>query len=102
MKMDVEGAEFDVLSSLMESAEMSGSGSLPFGQLLIELHITNEDQTPRTVHDLIDWWQRMESLGLRPVHNEHNLIGDVIIAEGHPMFIEVRRMSTFRKRLLIL
>ena len=57
-------------------------------QLLIELHITTRDDCPQTVRELVKWFQRLESFGMRPVFNEHNWIGDV--GSGHPQFIEVR------------
>lgn len=90
MKMDIEGAEFQALSALMDSAQEMGQHVLPIGQLLIELHITSRDDCPQTARELVEWFQRLESFGMRPVFNEHNWIGDV--GSGHPQFIEVRLM----------
>lgn len=87
MKMDIEGAEFEALEALMDSAEEMRQHVLPIGQLLIELHITTRDDCPQTVRELVKWFQRLESFGMRPVFNEHNWIGDV--GSGHPQFIEV-------------
>lgn len=88
MKMDIEGAEFEALTALMDSIEEAGGKTLPVGQLLIELHLISQDGIPNTVQDLATWFERLEHLGMRPVFNEHNWIGDV--GSGRPQFIEVR------------
>lgn len=88
MKMDIEGAEFEALSALMDAAEANeetGVKTLPVGQLLVELHL--DMKGPKTVREFLEWFERLERLGMRPVFNEHNWIGDV--GPGHPKFIEV-------------
>jgi hypothetical protein len=87
VKMDIEGAEFQALDTLMDATAEMGQHVLPIGQLLIELHITTRDDCPQTVRELVKWFQRLESFGMRSVFNEHNWIGDV--GSGHPQFIEV-------------
>ncbi|GAB7365735.1 hypothetical protein MBLNU230_g7072t1 [Neophaeotheca triangularis] len=88
MKMDIEGAEFEALGALMDSAEKEGLKTLPVGQLLIELHVMDSTRydIPKTVQKMLSWFERLEKLGMRPVWNEHNWIGDVMV--GHPQFIE--------------
>lgn len=91
MKMDIESAEFGALRALMDATEQQagdvmGTKTLPVGQLLVELHLTSKEGVPRTVRDLVDFFERLERLGMRPVWNEHNWIGDV--GSGHPRFIE--------------
>lgn len=93
MKMDIEGAEFQALDALMDSTEEMGKHVLPVGQLLVELHLTTRDDCPQTVRELVKWFSRLESFGMRPVFNEHNWIGDV--GSGRPQFIEVRIIPSY-------
>ncbi|PSK51984.1 hypothetical protein B9Z65_3251 [Elsinoe australis] len=93
VKMDIEGAEFDALTSLVNHVEASWNSTeepvLPFGQLLVEIHIMTGSLPfgmPVTMHGFLDWWSALERLGLRPVFNEHNWIGDVVAK--HPRYIE--------------
>ncbi|OSC98333.1 hypothetical protein PYCCODRAFT_1461394 [Trametes coccinea BRFM310] len=44
-------------------------GVLPFGQLQIELHVWNQ-----RFQDVLEWWEMLEASGLRPFHNEINLV----------------------------
>lgn len=92
VKMDIEGAEFDALTALVNSlrAQDVGEVTLPFGQLLIEIHFmpTNGDlHIPKNIESWMDWFGALEDLGLRPVNNEDNWIGDV--GYGKPRFMEV-------------
>jgi hypothetical protein len=95
IKMDIEGAEFDALTSLIESIveEQGESGNTTqlFGQLLIELHFMNEPPgltIPNDLRSWMQWWSSLETMGLRPVNSEDNWIGDVRF--GKPRFMEVR------------
>lgn len=88
MKMDIEGAEFDALTSLMDYAEATGT-TLPIGQLFVELHIIGSTKSFKTIPDIqgfLNWWGRLEKLGMRPVFNEHNWVGDAGFARPH--FVE--------------
>lgn len=93
VKMDIEGAEFDAMTSLIEhTIEQQGAEEaiLPFGQLLVEIHFFNDRKSLHIPEDLkgwTEWWSAMEKLGLRPVNNEDNWIGDA--AFGKPRFMEV-------------
>lgn len=94
VKMDIEGAEFDALTSLIESIVErqtdNKNSTLPFGQLLIEIHFMKPPpglSIPDSLQSWMEWWSKLESMGLRPVNNEDNWIGDV--RYGKPRFIEV-------------
>ena len=92
VKMDIEGAEFGALTSLVEHTiahATDGKGNLPFGQLLLEVHFyTDRDMGgPKKLEQWVNWFQSLEAVGLRPVNNEDNWIGDSIM--GKPRFMEV-------------
>ncbi|SPO06822.1 uncharacterized protein DNG_09516 [Cephalotrichum gorgonifer] len=92
IKMDIEGAEFDALTSFVEHTIKEAGDKqpvLPFGQLLLEVHFwTDKEQLhiPRKLETWMKWWSSLEELGLRPVNNEDNWIGDV--AFGKARFME--------------
>lgn len=91
LKMDIEGAEFDSLTSLIESVIKDGNSTLPFGQLLIEIHIMKDPpgfKIPTNLETWLKWWSSLEAMGLRPVNSEDNWIGDRVYAA--PRFMEVR------------
>jgi hypothetical protein len=93
VKMDIEGAEFDALSSLISSIlddqADGGNPILPFGQLLVEIHFMDRPglNIPKDLKTWTEWWSKLELLGLRPVNNEGNWIGDASF--GKPRFMEV-------------
>jgi len=93
VKMDIEGAEFGALTSVIGSLPKDANGKhkpLPFGQLLIELHFDEGGSNqggPRDLKTWMAWWSALEEHGLRPVNNEDNWIGDV--GSGKPRFMEV-------------
>jgi len=70
VKVDIEGAEWDVFESLRTSSQTSGvrgvRGKLPIGQLLIELHYTNMDT-------LRSFFELMRTSGLAPFSREVRL-----------------------------
>ncbi|KAJ7081833.1 methyltransferase domain-containing protein [Mycena belliarum] len=66
LKIDLEGAEFSTLVSIIAD---SREKPLPFGQLLLEVHIGwSEDMT--TVDHFAKWFERLERAGLRPYYFE--------------------------------
>ncbi|CAK5268164.1 unnamed protein product [Mycena citricolor] len=66
LKVDLEGGEFAALPSIL--AEW-GDQPLPFGQLLVEVHVGwTKDMT--TVGDFGAWFERLEQAGLRPFYFE--------------------------------
>ncbi|KEY75015.1 hypothetical protein S7711_01356 [Stachybotrys chartarum IBT 7711] len=96
IKMDIEGAEFDAMTSLIESVKEAhrndGNATFPFGQLLIEMHFMNEPPgftIPQNLKSWMSWISSIEAMGLRPINNEDNWIGDVWY--GKPRFMEVIR-----------
>ncbi|KAF8429657.1 methyltransferase domain-containing protein [Tirmania nivea] len=68
LKLDIEYAEFDSITAFLN--DFAGQ-ELPFGQLLIELHVFKDRITAR---DFLSWWEALEQRGLRPVWTEPNLI----------------------------
>ncbi|KAL4733459.1 hypothetical protein BDV11DRAFT_175678 [Aspergillus similis] len=92
IRMGIEGAEFDFISSFIASvvASQGGSGAennatLPAGQLLMELHFMKAPPSltiPRDLDSWMRWFADMETVGSRPVNNEDNWIGDV--GTGNP------------------
>ncbi|KAK7229765.1 hypothetical protein V2G26_001935 [Clonostachys chloroleuca] len=90
IKMDIEGAEFDALTSLIHFIQSEDShGNMPFGQLLLEIHFMRDPKgfsIPKTLRSWVDWWESLEQMGLRPVNNEGNWIGDAQF--GRPRFME--------------
>jgi hypothetical protein len=104
IKMDIEGAEFDVMTSLIEHTIAQGQDTLPFGQLLVEIHFMVEPSAfsqPRSLAAWMEWWTSLEKMGLRPVNNEDNWIGDEVY--GKPRFIEytlINGQDKARNRLL--
>lgn len=92
VKMDIEGAEFEALAALVEhvKAHEAAGATMPFGQLLIEIHFFPDKPElggPTTLEQWMTWWSSLEEMGLRPVNNEDNYIGDAIV--GHARFMEV-------------
>ncbi|CAL8105630.1 unnamed protein product [Orchesella dallaii] len=63
LKIDIEGAEFATLESWFDSYNV-----LPFGQLQLEIH-SHRLSFP----DFYNWWERLESKGLRAFSSEINL-----------------------------
>lgn len=108
MKMDIEGAEFDALSSLVdhtkELARKHGQAQqqqavLPIGQLLLEVHFMKPPRgfsIPSDLTTWLEWWSSLEELGLRAVSNEDNWIGNVRF--GKPRFMEYTLINALDKR----
>ena len=102
VKMDIEGAEFGALTSLIGSLPKDANGkrtALPFGQLLLELHFDEGGSNqggPRDLKTWMAWWSALEEHGLRPVNNEDNWIGDV--GSGKPRFMEVSQVKITIKK----
>lgn len=94
IKMDIEGAEYDVLRSLMEDTK----DGLPFGQLLMEVHLIPEDlltsrgkamYLPKSLAAWLKFWESLEDRGMRVVFTEPNLVGNMGPGRGEPRFSEV-------------
>lgn len=59
--------------------EGGGEGKLPIGQVMIELHLVDDER----VHfeRFTKWWERLEKFGMRPTWFETNLLA-VTLGEG--------------------
>jgi len=68
LKVDIEGAEFDTLTSMMQHYKEQNK-PLPFGQLQLEIH-ANEISFAK----FLKWWEDLEEAGLRPFWTEPNLL----------------------------
>ena len=84
LKVDVETAEFDALTSFLNAHT---HGDLPIGQMQLEIH---------AVHDYGNfeffrkWWEALETAGLRPFNLEPNLIHVTNPGCRKPEVVEVR------------
>ncbi|TDL19845.1 hypothetical protein BD410DRAFT_398401 [Rickenella mellea] len=59
LKIDIEGREFETLSSLLRTY-VDADQQLSFGQLQLETHIWSKNIAP-----CLQWWGRQSTLGLR-------------------------------------
>lgn len=64
LKVDAEGLEFEALTTAIKPYLESG-GALPFGQLLIEIHLWG-----KSFAEFLSWWESLEAAGLRPFWGE--------------------------------
>ncbi|TGO30401.1 hypothetical protein BPAE_0006g01440 [Botrytis paeoniae] len=81
LKIDIEGSEYTALDAFMNfhDVEGGGDGKLPVGQVMIELHLVDDEH----VHfeRFTKWWERLEKFGMRPTWFETNLLA-VTLGEG--------------------
>lgn len=68
LKIDIEHNEYQTLNRLMDDYE---GGTLPFSQLLIEIHV---DPQFIKFPDFKRFWERLESFGVYPWWTEVNLV----------------------------
>ncbi|KAJ2934975.1 hypothetical protein H1R20_g2123, partial [Candolleomyces eurysporus] len=68
LKIDIEGWEFETLTTLIKPYINSGL-PLPFGQLQLEIHIWK-----KSFAQFLSWWEMLEAAGLRPFWTEPNLV----------------------------
>ena len=109
LKMDVEAAEFDGIYAFIQACRSNNLNTLPIGQILIELHLTTDTWwrkilTPwrsapvadLTFAKLLHWWESLEMLGFRAVHNEVNLFPFIWSPKRYvkPRFMEVTFINT--------
>jgi hypothetical protein len=87
LKIEIEYAEDNALSSLNAHTQ-SQQTEFPIGQILIELHLFKRE--PITYAIFLDWWESLESSGLRPTWTEPNLLGVTIgLEDMMPRLAEV-------------
>ncbi|KAF9731712.1 hypothetical protein PMIN03_012364 [Paraphaeosphaeria minitans] len=81
LKIDVEGSEYVSLDSVMDyfTSAWRGNGDavLPIGQIMIEIHV-GDDQEGIDFRRFRNWWERLESMGMRPTWMEVNLMAMTI------------------------
>jgi hypothetical protein len=78
--MDIEQYEFNAMDKFMQ--DFAGK-PLPVGQFLVEIHLMglqNELHRPN-FPEFMEWWERLEACGLRPVWTELNLLAVTLHAE---------------------
>ncbi|KAJ8522215.1 hypothetical protein ONZ45_g1141 [Pleurotus djamor] len=68
LKIDIEGWEFDTLTSLIKPY-LDNDIPLPFGQLQLEIHVWG-----KKFPEFLKWWEMLERAGLRPFMTEPNLV----------------------------
>ncbi|KAF7299364.1 Methyltranfer-dom domain-containing protein [Mycena indigotica] len=83
LKVDIEGSEWHALLSLVSAFE---GKPLPFGQLLIEIHVGYIAER-NSLGSIDEWWSILEDAGLRPFWTEVNLL-DVNFLRRGPLVAE--------------
>ena len=64
LKIDIEGWEFETITTLLEPYIESGR-PLPFAQLQLEIHLWR-----KPFEEFLGWWEKLEAAGLRPFWTE--------------------------------
>ncbi|KAH9054313.1 methyltransferase domain-containing protein [Lactarius vividus] len=93
LKIDVEGAEFDTLTTFLATHKPLSPFSstiLPIGQLQIELHAWDDYEKFDFFHD---WWAALETAGLRPFWTEANMVYVNYNPDGKPRLAEYSFMN---------
>jgi hypothetical protein len=87
LKIDIEEAEFDALTSLNEYTQ-AHEHEYPIGQMLIELHLFARGGM--TLPSFLKWWESLEFRGLRPAWTEPNLLAVTVgLEDKNPRLAEV-------------
>ncbi|KAF9523667.1 methyltransferase domain-containing protein [Crepidotus variabilis] len=82
LKIDIEGWEFETLTTLLKPYVDSGE-PLPFGQLSLEIHLWD-----KSFEYFLGWWEMLEAAGLRPFWTEPNLVYLIYNKKGTPDLAE--------------
>lgn len=93
LKVDIEGIEFYTFSEILkELSSKQASVSLPFGQLEMEFHYSSfpATSTENKLKEFVEWWEMLESAGLRSFHREANYAALFI---GQKYFVEYFEFS---------
>lgn len=72
LKIDIEGSEYTALDTFMDDFADDPLGTLPIGQVMIELHLSDDKNVG--FNRFYKWWERLESFGMRPTWLEVNLL----------------------------
>ncbi|KAJ9142279.1 hypothetical protein NKR19_g7271 [Coniochaeta hoffmannii] len=101
LKMDIEFAEFEAMDGLSADFPADKGYELPIGQLMIEIHLFKDRMNSKKY---LEWWERLESRGLRPAWTEPNLIAVTMNANGDkdPNMAEYTMINVHDKRNVIL
>ncbi|KAH9069705.1 methyltransferase domain-containing protein [Lactarius deliciosus] len=85
LKIDIEGGEFDALTSFLSAHAAAEGDVLPVGQLQLEIHA-------REGHENFEyfarWWAALEAAGLRPFWTEPNLVYINLVRGVRPKLAE--------------
>ncbi|KAJ7925759.1 hypothetical protein B0H13DRAFT_1705787 [Mycena leptocephala] len=70
LKVELQGSEFDTLLAILADNK---DAPLPFGQLIIKLHVGLSERM-QTVEHFSTWFTKLECAGLRPYYFELNML----------------------------
>lgn len=84
LKIDIEGEEFDALTSFLRVH--ANEDVLPVGQLQLEIHASDGREK---FESFSRWWATLEAAGLRPFWTEPNLVYVNIVRGSAPGLSEV-------------
>jgi hypothetical protein len=101
LKIDIEGSEYAAFDAFMDSFEAAGASTLPIGQVMIELHLMDDQNI--NFDRFLKWWERLESFGMRPTWLEVNLLA-VALGEGktNPRCVEYVWINSKDERNILL
>jgi hypothetical protein len=89
LKIDIEGAEFDSLTSFLSAH--ANEEVFPVGQLQLEIHARKGHENFAYFYR---WWATLEAAGLRPFYSEANLVYIDITRARTPALSEVSSSVT--------
>lgn len=95
LKMDIEGGEYAALDKVMEDFTPPPHNHLPFGQLLLEVHVEG-----KIFPKFLRWWERLEARGLRAFHSEVNHAA-CAFSYAKPNFVEYSFLNIYGQHPLI-
>jgi len=95
LKVDIEGAEFDVLRSFCQYYMERGL-PLPFGQLQVEIHAWG-----KKFSEFLEWFELLETAGLRPFRSEPNLVYVSLYHQRRPELSEYAFVNLGGKHELV-
>jgi hypothetical protein len=87
LKVDIEGSEFDTLTSMMKYYKEQNK-PLPFGQLQLEIHADKI-----TFVQFLKWWEDLEEAGLRPFWTE---VGEASGILGHKLIYIAAQFTLYK------
>lgn len=97
LKMDIEGAEFETMASLVK---FFGRGEVPVGQFMVEIHL---EDGKITTDEFLSWWEDLEEVGFRAVWTEPNLLVTTLpFWDGMPRFAEYTLINTKDSKNILL